>query len=115
MTGDNDWTVGWAAAIRRNLSANAICSGVGGLGSPSLLYAGRLASRAAAARVCHEEAAALVLVCVSDWDTIGSGKEKFGVGRRIRSAAVPGGAGGGMELAAGVGVLVMDGLKPGDA
>jgi hypothetical protein len=29
----------------------------------------------------HEEAAALVLVCVPDWDTLGSGKEKFGVGR----------------------------------
>jgi hypothetical protein len=100
--------------MRRNLSANAICSGVGGLGSPSLLYAGRLASRAAAARVYHEEAAALVLVCVPDWDTLGSRREKFGVGG-IQSAAVPGGAGGGMELAAGVGVLVMDGLKPGEA
>jgi len=54
---------------------------VDGLGSPILLYAGRLASRAAAARLYHEEAAALVLVCVPDWDTLGSGKEKFGVGR----------------------------------
>jgi hypothetical protein len=61
VTAGVDGFTGWEAAMRRNRSAKATCSGVGGLGSHSLLKTGRLASQTAAARECHAAAAALVL------------------------------------------------------
>jgi hypothetical protein len=61
VTAGFDGFTGWEAAMRRNRSAKATCSGVGSLGSQHLLKTGRLASRTAVARECHAAAAALVL------------------------------------------------------